>query len=86
VTVDSFLIIQFKMTRNAIASLIPVRFLTIIAHLALTISLFWTKDANLRLCLPTGYTQAQYTQKDLHALPAFVEICVIFAVSVLKAR
>lgn len=44
--------------------LVPARFLTIVAHLILIIVLFWSRDDNVRACLPKYYTNAQYEQKD----------------------
>lgn len=47
-----------------ISGLVPARFLTIIAHLVIVIILFWSKDENIKQCLPSTYTQSQYDQKD----------------------
>ncbi|XP_028394136.1 transmembrane protein 107-like [Dendronephthya gigantea] len=48
----------------SVGSLIPVRFLTLTAHLVITIVIFWSKDANLLECLPLSYSQKEYDDKD----------------------
>ncbi|KAK3737163.1 hypothetical protein RRG08_016467 [Elysia crispata] len=48
--------------------LVPARFLTIIAHLVLVIVIFWTREENIRACLPEDYTSSEYDDKDLEML------------------
>ncbi|XP_064611324.1 transmembrane protein 107-like [Liolophura sinensis] len=51
------------MTRG-ITGLVPARFLTIIAHLVIVIMIFWSRDENIKMCLPESYTSEQYRLKD----------------------
>ncbi|XP_066296907.1 transmembrane protein 107-like [Branchiostoma lanceolatum] len=48
--------------------IVPARFLTLIAHLIITINLYWTRRDNIEACLPETYTQDQYNQKDTELL------------------
>lgn len=43
--------------------LIPVRFLTLTAHLVITIVIFWSKETNILACLPLSYSQNEYDTK-----------------------
>ncbi|XP_052081866.1 transmembrane protein 107-like isoform X1 [Mytilus californianus] len=47
-----------------ISGLVPARFLTIVAHLVIVIVLFWSKEENIKQCLPSSYTQSEYDEKD----------------------
>uniref|UniRef100_A0A3B4BFY3 Transmembrane protein 107 n=1 Tax=Periophthalmus magnuspinnatus TaxID=409849 RepID=A0A3B4BFY3_9GOBI len=49
---------------SAVSSLVPARFLTIIAHLVIVITIFWSRDSNVKACLPLEYTQEQYEEED----------------------
>ncbi|CAL1527270.1 unnamed protein product [Lymnaea stagnalis] len=50
--------------------LIPARFLTIIAHLVLVIVIFWTREENIKMCLPEDYKQSDYDSKDVEMIVA----------------
>lgn len=50
-----------KMNLNG---LVPARFLTIIAHMVLIIVIFWSRDDNVRSCLPETYSESDYETKD----------------------
>ncbi|XP_002739405.1 transmembrane protein 107-like [Saccoglossus kowalevskii] len=45
-------------------SLVPARFLSLIAHLVILITILWARDANVKACLPLEYTDEQYSAKD----------------------
>nr|XP_002130259.1 transmembrane protein 107-like isoform X1 [Ciona intestinalis] len=45
-------------------SLVPARFLVLIAHLVIVITMFWSLDINLPACLPASFTTAQYNEKQ----------------------
>ncbi|XP_071109598.1 transmembrane protein 107-like [Haliotis cracherodii] len=47
-----------------VSGLVPARFLTLVAHLIIVIVIFWSRDENIKMCLPESYTQAQYDLKD----------------------
>lgn len=47
-----------------INGLVPARFLTIIAHLIIVIVIFWSRDENVKMCLPERYSDNQFNVKD----------------------
>nr|XP_054768223.1 transmembrane protein 107-like [Lytechinus pictus] len=49
----------------ALTNLIPARFLCLIAHLVITVTLIWSRDANVRACLPETYTDTEYNSVDV---------------------
>nr|XP_057940835.1 transmembrane protein 107 like isoform X1 [Doryrhamphus excisus] len=55
---------------SAISSLVPARFLTIIAHLVIVITIFWTREHNVKACLPLEFTQEQYESEDFKLVVA----------------
>ncbi|XP_005101172.1 transmembrane protein 107 [Aplysia californica] len=60
--------------------LVPARFLTLIAHLVLTIVILWTREENIKMCLPDDYTQAEYDDKDTQMLVAYSVTLALFLV------
>ncbi|EDO45045.1 predicted protein [Nematostella vectensis] len=44
-------------------SLVAARFLSLVAHLVITVTIFWSKEANVVACLPLNYTQTEYNDK-----------------------
>uniref|UniRef100_A0A8D0LBJ6 Transmembrane protein 107 n=1 Tax=Sphenodon punctatus TaxID=8508 RepID=A0A8D0LBJ6_SPHPU len=64
--------------------LVPCRFLTFTAHLVIVISIFWSRENNVRASLPLQCTQEQYENQDTDALPAAVEILLFISVFGLK--
>ncbi|XP_041378286.1 transmembrane protein 107-like [Gigantopelta aegis] len=53
---------------KGISGLVPARFLTIVAHLIIVIVLFWSRDENIKMCLPETYTNDEYLAKDKQLL------------------
>eukprot|EP00066_Takifugu_rubripes_P014860 XP_011604126.1 PREDICTED: transmembrane protein 107 isoform X3 [Takifugu rubripes] len=49
---------------SAVNSLVPARFLTITAHLVIVITIFWSRENNVKACLPLDFTQEQYDSED----------------------
>ncbi|KAM5273203.1 transmembrane protein 107 isoform 1-T1 [Ctenodactylus gundi] len=49
-----------------ISGLVPCRFLTLLAHLVVVITLFWSRDSNILACLPLRFTPEEYEKQDLH--------------------
>ncbi|KDR21013.1 hypothetical protein L798_04525 [Zootermopsis nevadensis] len=45
--------------------LIPARFLTLISHLTIVIIILWSRDENIKACLPFEYTTEDYSRKDI---------------------
>ncbi|XP_072174469.1 transmembrane protein 107-like [Diadema setosum] len=60
-----------------ITNLIPARFLCLIAHLVILITLIWSRDANVRACLPEVYTAEQYNSVDT-ALIIGLALSIVF--------
>nr|XP_061789227.1 transmembrane protein 107-like isoform X2 [Nerophis lumbriciformis] len=65
---------------SAINSLVPARFLTIIAHLVIVITIFWTREYNVEACLPLEFTQEQYNREDLKLVVGLSVTLVLFAI------
>ena len=49
---------------HGVGSFIPVRFLALIAHSVLLITMLWSRKSTLDTCLPPEYTTQQYN--DMH--------------------
>ncbi|XP_055111968.1 transmembrane protein 107 isoform X1 [Symphalangus syndactylus] len=52
-----------------VSGLVPSRFLTLLAHLVVVITLFWSRDSNIQACLPLRFTPEEYDKQDVHPLP-----------------
>ncbi|XP_062871685.1 transmembrane protein 107 like [Trichomycterus rosablanca] len=48
-----------------ISNLVPARFLTLIAHLVIVIVILWSRENNVRACLPLFFTVDDYNTEDL---------------------
>ncbi|XP_075715352.1 transmembrane protein 107 isoform X1 [Rhinoderma darwinii] len=55
---------------GVISSLVPSRFLTLIAHLVIVITIFWSRENNVLACLPADYTQEQFKAADTELIVA----------------
>ncbi|XP_062969169.1 transmembrane protein 107 isoform X3 [Cynocephalus volans] len=49
-----------------VSGLVPSRFLTLLAHLVVVITLFWSRDSNIQACLPLKFTPEEYEKQDIH--------------------
>ncbi|XP_020822394.1 transmembrane protein 107 [Phascolarctos cinereus] len=47
-----------------ISGLVPSRFLTLLAHLVIVITIFWTRDNNIQASLPPHFTSEDYEKED----------------------
>lgn len=47
------------------SGLVPTRFLTMVAHLVLAITLLLSRHDNVRACLPLDHTESDYERKDV---------------------
>ncbi|CAB1448742.1 unnamed protein product [Pleuronectes platessa] len=65
---------------SAVSSLVPARFLTIIAHLVIVITIFWSRENNVKACLPLDFTQEQYEIKDRNLVVALAVTLGLFAI------
>ncbi|XP_071946213.1 transmembrane protein 107-like isoform X2 [Antedon mediterranea] len=46
-------------------NIIPARFLCLISHLVVTITILWARDENVYSSIPTDYTQDEFDEKDV---------------------
>ncbi|XP_051851695.1 transmembrane protein 107 isoform X1 [Antechinus flavipes] len=53
-----------------VSGLVPSRFLTLLAHLVIVITIFWTRDDNIRASLPPSFTSDQYKKEDSELVTA----------------
>ncbi|XP_039475689.1 transmembrane protein 107 like isoform X1 [Oreochromis aureus] len=65
---------------SAVSSLVPARFLTIIAHLVIVITIFWSRENNVKACLPLDFTQEQYDTEDRRLVVALSVTLGLFAI------
>ncbi|XP_010728153.3 transmembrane protein 107 isoform X1 [Larimichthys crocea] len=65
---------------SAVGTLIPARFLTIVAHLVIVITIFWSRENNVKACLPLEYTQEQYDSEDKKLVVALAVTLSLFAI------
>lgn len=64
----------------AVSSLVPARFLTIIAHLVIVITIFWSRENNVKACLPLEYTKEQYDDEDKKLVVGLAVTLGLFAI------
>ncbi|KAK3547866.1 hypothetical protein QTP86_031941, partial [Hemibagrus guttatus] len=64
----------------AISSLVPARFLTLIAHLVIVITIFWSRENNVKACLPLTYTVEEYNVEDIRLVVALSVTLGLFAI------
>ncbi|KAM6968206.1 transmembrane protein 107-like isoform 2-T2 [Aplochiton taeniatus] len=65
---------------SAVSNLVPARFLTIIAHLVIVITIFWSRDNNVKACLPLNFSQEEYDREDTRLVVALAVTVGLFAV------
>ncbi|XP_053542405.1 transmembrane protein 107 like isoform X5 [Ictalurus punctatus] len=70
----------------AISSLVPARFLTLITHLVIVITIFWSRENSVKACLPLTYTVEEYNIEDVRVIPALYEMILLIAVFGLKKK
>ncbi|XP_069857466.1 transmembrane protein 107 isoform X3 [Dipodomys merriami] len=63
-----------------ISGLVPSRFLTLLAHLVVVITLFWSRDSNIQACLPLRFTPEEYQKQDTQLVIALAVTLGLFAV------
>nr|XP_058903519.1 transmembrane protein 107 isoform X2 [Kogia breviceps] len=63
-----------------ISGLVPSRFLTLLAHLVVVITLFWSRDSNIQACLPLKFTPEEYEKQDMQLVAALSVTLALFAV------
>ncbi|XP_042606504.1 transmembrane protein 107 like isoform X1 [Cyprinus carpio] len=69
---------------SVVSSLVPARFLTLIAHLVIVIIIFWSRrlpqENSVRACLPLDYTNQEYSLEDTRLVVALSVTLGLFAV------
>ncbi|XP_054597136.1 transmembrane protein 107 isoform X1 [Nothobranchius furzeri] len=65
---------------SAISSLVPARFLTITAHLVIVITIFWSRENNVKACLPLDFTPEQYDTEDKKLVVALAVTLGLFVI------
>ncbi|XP_038635440.1 transmembrane protein 107 like isoform X1 [Scyliorhinus canicula] len=65
------------------SSLIPSRFLTLVAHLIIVIIIFWSRKNNVLACLPPSYTPRQYQSRDTELIVALSVTLGMFLIELL---
>ncbi|XP_019521430.1 PREDICTED: transmembrane protein 107 isoform X1 [Hipposideros armiger] len=63
-----------------ISGLVPSRFLTLLAHLVVVITLFWSRDSNIQACLPLTFTPEEYEKQDIQLVAVLSVTLGLFAV------
>ncbi|XP_010594902.1 transmembrane protein 107 isoform X2 [Loxodonta africana] len=63
-----------------VSGLVPSRFLTLLAHLVIVITLFWSRDSNIQACLPLTFTPEEYEKQDVQLVAALSVTLGLFAV------
>ncbi|XP_062993374.1 transmembrane protein 107 isoform X2 [Elgaria multicarinata webbii] len=63
-----------------VTGLVPSRFLTLTAHLVIVITIFWSRESNVRASLPLQSTQEEYENKDTELVVALSVTLGLFAV------
>ncbi|XP_030043301.1 transmembrane protein 107 isoform X2 [Microcaecilia unicolor] len=61
-------------------SLVPSRFLTLVAHLVIVITIFWSRENNVLACLPPTYTKEEYSSRDTEMIVALSVTLGLFAI------
>ena len=71
--------IKFDSTNSMFHIFLNSRFMTMIAHLILCISVLLSRDANVKACLPFDYSDDDYSRKDTElAAGLSVAIALLF--------
>ena len=63
---------------------VPVRFLSIMSHFIIVVTMFWALDSNLKSCLPLEYTTADYDTKHTQLTVGLSVTVALFAVELLS--
>ncbi|XP_067239902.1 transmembrane protein 107 [Chanodichthys erythropterus] len=65
---------------SAVKSLVPARFLTLAAHLVVIITIFWSRENNIRSCLPLDFTEEQFRTEDTRLVVALSVTLALFVI------
>uniref|UniRef100_A0A1I8IAG0 Transmembrane protein 107 n=2 Tax=Macrostomum lignano TaxID=282301 RepID=A0A1I8IAG0_9PLAT len=64
--------------------LIPARFLVLISHIVITVTIFISRDLHIKASLSTTYTTAEYNAEDLKFIIVLAVSCFLFAFELLS--
>ncbi|XP_041843583.1 transmembrane protein 107 like isoform X2 [Melanotaenia boesemani] len=64
----------------AVNSLVPARFLTILAHLVIVITIFWSRENNVKASLPLDFTKEQFDAEDRQLVVALAVTLGLFGI------
>ncbi|XP_051896082.1 transmembrane protein 107 like isoform X2 [Pristis pectinata] len=64
-------------------SLVPSRFLTLMAHFLIVVNIFWSREDNVLACLPPSYTLHQYQNRDTELIVALSLTLGMFLIELL---
>ncbi|KAK3521052.1 hypothetical protein QTP86_031802 [Hemibagrus guttatus] len=76
-------LLAFFLDMSVINSLVPARFLTLTAHLVMVITIFWSRESNIKSCLPLDFTEEQYTTEENRLIIALSVTLCLFAIELL---
>ncbi|XP_030622530.1 transmembrane protein 107 isoform X2 [Chanos chanos] len=65
---------------TVINSIVPARFLTLIAHLVIVITIFWSRSNNVQACLPLDFSEEEYNTEDTRLVVALSVTLGLFGV------
>uniref|UniRef100_A0A6I8N731 Transmembrane protein 107 n=1 Tax=Ornithorhynchus anatinus TaxID=9258 RepID=A0A6I8N731_ORNAN len=63
-----------------VTGLVPSRFLTLVAHLVIVITMFWSREINVRASLPLEFTKEEYDSQDRQLVIALSVTLGLFVV------
>ncbi|XP_032836711.1 transmembrane protein 107-like isoform X2 [Petromyzon marinus] len=67
----------------AISGVVPARFLTMVSHLVVVVTIFWSKEVSVLGSLPLEATKAEVTSKETELTVALSVTIALFAVELL---
>ncbi|XP_065142740.1 transmembrane protein 107 like [Paramisgurnus dabryanus] len=68
---------------SVVSSLVPSRFLSLIAHLVIVIIIFWSRENSVKACIPLDYTNEEYRSEDTRLVVALSVTLGLFAVELI---
>uniref|UniRef100_A0A670ZVP9 Transmembrane protein 107 n=1 Tax=Pseudonaja textilis TaxID=8673 RepID=A0A670ZVP9_PSETE len=63
-----------------VSGLVPSRFLVLTAHLVIVITIFWSRENNVRASLPLQCTPEEYARRDTEMVVALSVTLGLFAI------
>ncbi|XP_001368635.1 transmembrane protein 107 isoform X2 [Monodelphis domestica] len=63
--------------------LVPCRFLTLLAHLVIVITIFWTRASNVQASLPPNFSKEEYDEEDYWLVTALCITLGLFLIELI---